>query len=66
MVIDLAGDEASDTLNFVLKDEATNTWYDWYGSNFAVALRPAPAGSQVAAPKEDVPKSLIDTWAWIK
>jgi hypothetical protein len=31
-----------------------------------VALRAAPAGSKVAAPKEDVPKNLIDTWAWIK
>lgn len=29
VVIKLPGDEASDVLNFVLKDEATNTWWVW-------------------------------------
>lgn len=37
--IRLAGDEASDIINFVLKDDATNTWWDHLGSNFAGALR---------------------------
>lgn len=39
MEIDLDGDEASDHLNFVLKDDATATWYDCNGSNFQAALR---------------------------
>jgi hypothetical protein len=39
-VIDIAldGDEASDYINFVLKDNATGTWYDSNGSNFQMAL----------------------------
>ena len=36
--IDLDGDEASEFINFVLKDSATNTWYDSNGSNFQMAL----------------------------
>jgi alpha-glucan,water dikinase len=35
----LAGDEASDALNFVIKDEATDTWWDHNGANFRVPLR---------------------------
>ncbi|PRW33076.1 alpha-glucan water chloroplastic [Chlorella sorokiniana] len=38
----LAGDEASDYLNFVVKDEDTGTWYDLNGTNFQVALRGEP------------------------
>lgn len=34
----LDGDESSDYINFVLKDAATNTWYDSNGSNFQMAL----------------------------
>lgn len=39
-MIDIAldGDEASDYINFVLKDSATGTWYDSNGSNFQMAL----------------------------
>jgi hypothetical protein len=42
-VIDIAldGAEASDYINFVLKDAATNTWYDSNGSNFQMALTSA-------------------------
>ncbi|GAB4820070.1 hypothetical protein N2152v2_007116 [Parachlorella kessleri] len=38
--IHLAGGEASDYLNFVLKDETTRNWYDLNGSNFHIPLRP--------------------------
>ncbi|KAL4448876.1 hypothetical protein ABPG77_007593 [Micractinium sp. CCAP 211/92] len=35
----LTGDEASDYLNFVVKDTSTGEWYDLNGTNFQVALR---------------------------
>lgn len=35
----LPAEDAADYLNFVLKDAATNTWYDSNGSNFQLALR---------------------------
>lgn len=38
----LTGDEASDYLNFVVKDESTGEWYDLNGTNFQVALRGEP------------------------
>lgn len=36
----LRGDEASDYLNFVVKEEDSGTWYDFNGTNFQA--RPAP------------------------
>ncbi|KAI8477159.1 MAG: R1 protein [Monoraphidium minutum] len=60
VVIRLPGDEASDTLNFVLKDDATDTWYDHHSTNFAVPLRPERDDIP------DIPRELCDTWAWIK
>ena len=41
MEIKLVGDEVSDYLNFVVKDESTGNWYDLDGTNFQVgaALR---------------------------
>jgi len=71
--LELNGDEASDVLNFVLKDDATNTWYDNNGTNFTVALR-KPQGSTDSAlsSTEDVmdgsvlPKDLCDRWAWVR
>lgn len=39
IVIDLEGDEVSDALNFVLKDEKSGLWYDNNGSNFRVSLK---------------------------
>jgi alpha-glucan,water dikinase len=67
----LPGDEASDVLNFVLKDEATNSWYDCNGSNFAVKLRQSgAAGSQSDSDDGSgtvvLPKSLCDRWAWAR
>lgn len=38
MELRLGGDEASDYLNFVVKDEDTGTWYDLNGTNFQVCL----------------------------
>lgn len=72
VTIRLPGDEASDILNFVLKDDATNTWYDNMGKNFAVDLKlrapAAPAPGVAKAPKvpDQLPRALCDTWAWIK
>lgn len=45
LTIVLPPDEASDVLNFVLKDDATNTWYDNNSSNFRVLLRKDAAAS---------------------
>ncbi|KAI3430517.1 hypothetical protein D9Q98_005110 [Chlorella vulgaris] len=42
VTIRLAGDEASDFLNFVIKNPETNTWYDLEGTNFQIALRSPP------------------------
>ena len=38
--IQLRGDEVSDVLNFVLKDNASGRWSDNNGSNFAMGLKP--------------------------
>ncbi|KAG1681344.1 hypothetical protein FOA52_007392 [Chlamydomonas sp. UWO 241] len=72
ITIELKGDEASDVFNFVLKDEATNSWYDNAGSNFAISLRPGHGGSMTVdednSEEEDVvlPKELCDKWAWFR
>ena len=39
--ISLDGDEASEFFNFVLKDGATETWFDNNGANFQLALSSA-------------------------
>ena len=51
--IALPGAEASDFLNFVLKDVSTGTWYDCNGSNFHVALRRELAGGSMDADDGD-------------
>ena len=38
MELRLTGDEASDYLNFVVKDEDAGTWYDLNGTNFQVCV----------------------------
>jgi hypothetical protein len=60
----LAGDEASDRFNFVLKDESTNTWYDHYNSNFVVPLRLAATQEVLDIP--ELPQELSNIWAYIK
>mmetsp|Transcript_39261 Transcript_39261/g.92974 ORF Transcript_39261/g.92974 Transcript_39261/m.92974 type:complete len:1415 (-) Transcript_39261:222-4466(-) len=70
----LRGDEASDNLNFVFKDENTGQWFDCNGSNFVLALNPmevltkktlsgepAPQG-----PLPELPNELCGIWAYIK
>lgn len=66
VTINLTPDEASDVLNFVLKDEATNTWWDHYGSNFAVSLRPRGKATAAVDVPADLPQKMCDTWAWIR
>lgn len=60
LVIQLKGPEASDYLNFVIKDESTGTWYDQFGSNFKVALRLALT-SQAFDEDDDVPAAVPDS-----
>jgi alpha-glucan,water dikinase len=47
--IRLAGAEASDFLNFVLKDAAADAWYDLNGANYQVPLRAALVGTPSAS-----------------
>lgn len=65
VVIRLPPDEASDLMNFVFKDDATNTWYDNNGSNFRVPLRADADGSSPRQP-DVIPKQLCDKWAWMR
>jgi hypothetical protein len=57
-------------LNFVLKDDATNTWYDNNNKNFAVSLRApkaaVPGVTKAPEVPDQLPRALCDTWAWIK
>lgn len=62
----LTPDEASDVLNFVLKDDATNTWYDNNGSNFTVPLRTDMVSCPAPQPADSLPKTLCDKWAWVR
>ena len=80
--ISLPPKEASDFLNFVIKDEATNTWYDLRGKNFQVPLRAeiVQALREVAESSEEeddlplipleslpsLPQDLCGIWAYIK
>ncbi|KAK2077624.1 hypothetical protein QBZ16_004470 [Prototheca wickerhamii] len=70
----LAGDEASDRLNFVVKDEGAGAWYNLNGANFQLPLREAAAQE---APARDaapallpadavpvVPQELAGLWAY--
>jgi alpha-glucan,water dikinase len=73
----LRGPEASDYLNFVIKDESSGTWYDLNGSNFRVPLRLALT-SLAFDEDEDLPEAVAETelpevpgelcgiWAYIK
>jgi alpha-glucan,water dikinase len=74
LTIELKGEEASDAFNFVLKDEATNTWWDNNGSNFTVSLRPHTSadssssganGNTTSSSSVMLPKDLCDKWSWM-
>lgn len=58
--------EASDRLNFVLKDDATATWYDCHGTNFVVDLHKSATEAKRSQDIPAPPKELCDVWAWIK
>ena len=77
LTLTFTGDEASDFLKFVLKDEATGRWYDLNGTNFHIPLRRALVSSTGSLDDEDVfsvpeadlptlPDELCGTWAYIK
>lgn len=58
----LAGDERSDYLDFVLKDETTDTWYDFNGSNYQVPLRrelASAADDYVSSESEDDEEQVL-------
>jgi hypothetical protein len=59
ITIELRGDEASDIFNFVLKDEATNSWYDNAGSNFAVSLRPGHNGGMTVDESDSEVEDMV-------
>ncbi|KAF5843594.1 hypothetical protein DUNSADRAFT_12856 [Dunaliella salina] len=65
LFIMLSAEEASDVLNFVLKDDATNTWYDNSGSNFRLPLH-GEASSKTSTGTQVIPKALADKWAWMR
>ncbi|RMZ55539.1 hypothetical protein APUTEX25_000122 [Auxenochlorella protothecoides] len=75
--IELPGPEASDRLNFVIKNEGMGEWYDLNGANFQVQLRDGGGGG-AAAPAGDVrpallpadavpnlPQELCGVWAYL-
>ncbi|GFH15444.1 PPDK_N domain-containing protein, partial [Haematococcus lacustris] len=64
LVIQLSPDEASDLMNFVLKDDATNNWWDNNSANFRVPLR-KEVDTRVK-PVDVLPKPLCDKWAWVR
>lgn len=80
VTIRLTGEEVSDALNFVIKEETSGQWFDYGGSNFSVPLRldiatagvPAPAAAGLQPPllpPESVPplpQELCGIWAYIK
>lgn len=58
----LEGEEMSDALNFVLKDEACGAWYDDNGSNFKVALKPeAPTAQEHVQDVASIPQVSLPT-----
>ncbi len=64
LFIELPPEEASDLMNFVLKEDTTNTWYDNNNANFRVPLR---RDADTAPPKVEVlPKKLCDQWAHVR
>eukprot|EP00873_Tetraselmis_striata_P000762 jgi/Tetstr1/421026/TSEL_012071.t1 len=71
--ITLEGDECSEELAFVFKDE-TGSWYDCNDGNFLVPLNPMEALTKAtmtgkpapAGPLPEIPNELGGIWAYIK
>lgn len=61
MDISLRGEEVSDILNFVLKDNVSGRWADNNGSNFAMELKPA---KEKVTTIPDVPSVQSEASSW--
>lgn len=67
----LAGDEASDYINFVVKDSSSGTWYDQGGTNYHIPLTGSVATMSIDeqipdAELPDLPGELCGIWSYIK
>lgn len=67
----LTGKEASDYLNFVVKDTSSGTWYDQGGTNFHIPLTGSVATMSIDeqipdAELPDLPGELCGIWSYIK
>jgi len=67
----LSGDEASDYINFVVKDTSSGTWYDQGGTNYHIPLTGSVAMMSIDeqipdAELPDLPGELCGIWSYIK
>lgn len=67
----LSGDEASDYINFVVKDSSSGTWYDQEGTNYHIPLTGSVATMSIDeqipdAELPDLPGELCGIWSYIK
>lgn len=67
----LSGDEASDYINFVVKDTSSGTWYDQGGTNYHIPLTGSVAMTSIDeqipdAELPDLPSELCGIWSYIK
>lgn len=67
----LSGDEASDYINFVVKDSSSGTWYDQGGTNYHIPLSGSVATMSIDeqipdAELPDLPGELCGIWSYIK
>lgn len=67
----LSGGEASDYINFVVKDSSSGTWYDREGTNYHIPLTGSVATMSIDeqipdAELPDLPGELCGIWSYIK
>lgn len=67
----LSGDEASDYINFVVKDSSSGTWYDQGSTNYHIPLTGSVATMSIDeqipdADLPDLPGELCGIWSYIK
>ena len=67
----LSGDEASDYINFVVKDTSSGTWFDQGGTNYHIPLTGSVAMMSIDeqipdAEIPDLPGELCGIWSYIK